>query len=237
MKFQLIIIALLFVACKSPQPNPSTTISLPYEIKTPTNLTNDSPLLILLHGYGSHKKDLASFGSRLNEKLVVVCPQAPNQVGNNRFAWYPLNLTAEKRYQFEDVKKVKGEIIQFIKEIRSKYGLNNSKVFVGGFSQGAIMSMYLGLTEHEQIDGIIALSGHLYPEVRNEIKYNSNLKNLKFFMSHGKQDNVLDFKTAEEGYNYLNNRAIHVDKFWYNSKHQITGENLRDMRSWLDKQL
>ena len=239
MKILYLFFLILFLgSCKTSTPDLSTTVSLAYEMKTPKELSKDSPILILLHGYGSNKKDLFGFANKLNENLVVACPQAPITLQNNRYAWYNLNLNASKnRYQYEDVQLAKKEIVKFIQEIKKKYGLSKSKVFVGGFSQGAIMSLYLGLSEPELIDGVIALSGHLYPEVRKAIKHNPNLSDLKIFMSHGKQDNVLSFEKAEEGYHYLNNHGIKVDQFWYDSKHQITSENFRDLRSWLDKQL
>ena len=239
MKYYTLLLVLIFTSsCKSTSPKPETVVSLPYEIKKPVNLTNNSPLLILLHGYGSNKKDLFSFAQRLDPKLVVVCPQAPIALQKNRFAWYNLNLNSNsEKYQYTDVQKAKSEIQQFISQIQTKYGLQESKVIVGGFSQGAIMSLYMGLTEPEFIDGVIALSGQLYPEVRNEIKFNPQLNKLKIFMSHGKQDNVLSFKEAEEGYHYLHNRGLKVANFWYDSKHQITPENFRDMQSWIAKQL
>ena len=235
---QLLILLLIIASCKTNNPKPNTVVSLPYEIKTPKNLTNNSPLLILLHGYGSNKKDLFSFANRLDPELVVVCPQAPIALQTNRHAWYNLNLSdPSNKYQFSDVKKAKQDILKFINEIQQKYGLHKSKVYVGGFSQGAIMSLYLGLSQPELVDGVIALSGHLYPEVKNEIKHNPDLSKLKIFLSHGKQDNVLGFAEAEDGFNYLNNRGIKVDKFWYNTKHNISAENFQDMKNWLAKRL
>ena len=37
----------------------------------------------------------------------------------------------------------------------------SNKIILGGFSQGAAMSMYVGLQYPEQLAGIIALSGYL----------------------------------------------------------------------------
>ena len=213
-------------------------VYLPYEIKQPKTGTSDSPLLILLHGYGSHEKDLFSFANQLDERLTIVCPQAPVPLQKNRYAWYDLDLNSStSRYKFSDVQKARENITRFIQQIQQKYGLQNSEVYLGGFSQGAIMSMYIGLSQPELIDGVIALSGQLYPEMKAEIKHNPDLSDLKIFMSHGKLDNVLTFEKAEEGYNYLNNRGIHVDKFWYHSRHQISNDNFRDMKNWIAKQL
>lgn len=236
----LVIISVLFlsVSCKTSTPDPLTKVRLAYEIKTPKSPTKNSPLLILLHGYGSNEKDLFGFADQLDDRLTVVCPRAPITLQTNRYAWYNLNLNSgETKYQFENVAKAKNEIVSFIKEIQQKHGLNNSKVIVGGFSQGAIMSSYIGLTEPEMIDGIIALSGHLYPEVRNQIKFNPALNDVAIFVSHGQQDNVLSFDQAKNGVDYLENRGLQVDEHYYQAKHQITSENFQSMKQWISNQI
>lgn len=235
---------LLTIGCReakesTPIKLPPVSVALNHEIRL-SNSTNrsDDPILILLHGYGSNEKDLFSFSNFLPKNINVISPQAPIILQGNNFAWYDINRNeGELKYRFNEVKKAKNGLLQFMEEVKAKYNLNSDKVFIGGFSQGAIMSLYLGLTEPDKVKGVIALSGHLYPEVKNEIDFNK-LDNLpSIFISHGRNDNVLSFKEAEIGVNFLESQNVNVDAFYYDSRHNISRENLNDMQSWLDGQV
>ena len=62
-----------------------------------------------------------------------------------------------------------------------------------GFSQGAILSMTLGLKLGNRIKGIIALSGYIPAFVKEEYDI-SHWMSVNAFISHGEHDQVLPYE-------------------------------------------
>ena len=63
-------------------------MSLHYIIKEPQNITPETPLLVLLHGYGSNEEDLFSFVTDLPEEWLVASFRAPLSTPYGGFCWY-----------------------------------------------------------------------------------------------------------------------------------------------------
>ena len=81
-----------------------------------------------------------------------------------------------------------------------------SRVFLFGFSQGAMMSMHVGLRREKSIGGISSFSGALiFPEDLDKIKNRTPI-----LMIHGEDDDVVPFKEMDKGYNHLKIQNIEV---------------------------
>ena len=61
-----------------------------FHIVQKSNLEDKSPLIILLHGYGSNEKDLFSFKEYLPNDATVVSFRAPLELFQNMYAWYQI---------------------------------------------------------------------------------------------------------------------------------------------------
>jgi len=66
----------------------SKKLSLEYKIREPKIPTDNPPLLILLHGYGSNEDDLFSFAPELPEEFLIISARAPLTLGVDSYAWY-----------------------------------------------------------------------------------------------------------------------------------------------------
>ena len=74
-------------------------------------------------------------------------------------------------------------------------------MYLIGFSQGAILSMTLGLKLQNRIKGIIALSGYIPAIVKEEYEI-SPLDGISVFISHGEYDHVLPYEWGEDAERY-----------------------------------
>ena len=45
--------------------------NLDYNIKKPTDITSESKVIVMLHGYGSNKEDLFSFSDYMDPKYLI----------------------------------------------------------------------------------------------------------------------------------------------------------------------
>jgi len=113
-------------------------LSLKYIVKEPTVKTQNTPLLILLHGYGSNEEDLYSFATELPKNLLIISARAPQNLDFGSYAWYSINFTADQG-KFSDIPEAieaRDKIATFIDEIQEKYEILPKNTFLLGFSQG-----------------------------------------------------------------------------------------------------
>ena len=69
--------------------------SLFYVERKPKENQEHTPLLVLLHGYGSHEQDLFSFAEELPHQLRIVSLRAPQSMGFGAYCWYEINFDAK----------------------------------------------------------------------------------------------------------------------------------------------
>ena len=72
-------------------------------------------------------------------------------------------------------------------------GIPANRVVLGGFSQGAAISLYTGLTGKFLLAGVVAMSGYL--PCRDTIKWDS-IQRPPILQCHGDDDQVVDYSMA-----------------------------------------
>lgn len=209
-------------------------LSLFYKVRQPTVKTENPPILILLHGIGSNEEDLFSFAPSLPGKYLVVSARAPITLSGTSFAWYKMQISGGKIvYEQDQERSSRALLVKFISEIKTKYNLSNSEVYLCGFSQGAIMSYSVALTHPNLVNGIAVMSGRLLEEVKPDIASKAKLKNLKIYIAHGTKDTVLPFQNAVDANAYLQSISLQPTFNQYDEAHIISAEMLKDLVNWL----
>ena len=212
----------------------NTESALEYIERPPLDPTKKAPLMVLLHGYGSNEKDLFSFASELPEELHIISLKAPHNLNSNSHAWYSINFDADQN-KFSDLEEAKTSlenITAFLNEIIGQKNIDASKVFVLGFSQGAILSYALALNTG-QIPYVIALSGYL----NEELLKNAVHSNTDFFISHGSVDQVIPVAWAQKAPVFLTKRNIENIYKEYPVGHGVHPQNFYDFKNWLEARL
>jgi phospholipase/carboxylesterase len=210
--------------------------SLHYLVRAPKTKTDNPPLLLLLHGVGSNEQNMFSFADALPDKYKVVSVRGPLTLGNGSYAWFQVQFGSNgpviNEEQAENARK---EIIRFIDDLKTVEKFDSNQVYLMGFSQGGIMSYSVALTEPEKVKGIAVMSGRLLPEIKPLVVSEDRLKKLKIFVSHGKQDPVLQYGYAEDAVAYLKSKKLQPDFHTYNELHTINRKMLADVTSWLNE--
>ena len=177
-------------------------MSLHYIVREPLLKTEQPPLLILLHGYGSNEQDLFSFAEELPKELLIISVRAPYEIGYGGYAWYAINFD-NVNGKFSDLKQAKislNKIAIFIDDIKTKYNTKPNKTFLLGFSQGAILSYSLSFFYPNKVNHIIALSGYVNTELLPE-KISKEIET-DYYSSHGIVDQVLPVDWARKSKKY-----------------------------------
>ena len=202
-----------------------------YELRRPaqTEPGKTYPALFLMDGIGSNEQNMLSLVNGLEDRFYIFSirghlPQPPG------YAFFTIQGYGKPHREVfdEGIRK----LTSFIDYACEDYPLDESQLFLLGFSQGAILSMTLGLTLGSRIKGIIALSGYIPAFVKEEYQIQS-VDNLSLFISHGVLDQVLPFDWGVANNEYFSGLGADVTFKTYQEGHTVSMDNHRDFMNWL----
>ena len=210
------------------------TESLYHVVRQPKKASQNPPMLLMLHGYGSNELDLFSFADELQDELLIISARAPYEMGMGGYAWYAIHLDAHNG-KFSDVEQAKESIktiSSFVDELKSKY--TPSKVFMLGFSQGAILSYAVSLNNPKKINHVLALSGYVNTDIISK-----EIKNIStdYYASHGTVDQVLPVDWARKSIPFLKSLNLDVEYSEYPVGHGVSPQNFFSAKDWIQKRL
>ncbi|UUC43890.1 alpha/beta hydrolase [Flavobacterium cerinum] len=215
------------------------SLSLFHLVREPKIKSDTNPLLLLLHGYGSNEEDLFSFASELPEEYYVISARAPHPMPPYGNAWYSIHFDNDANKFSDDDEAIESRqlISTFIDELIATYPIDKNKVTLIGFSQGAILSYAVALSDPEKIQRVVALSGYINPAILSNGYTENNLSKLKFFISHGTADQVIPVDWARKAPEFL--KALELDVVYkeYPVGHGVAPQNFYDFKSWLQQTL
>ena len=211
--------------------------SLHYLVREPKVATIHTPVVILLHGVGSNEKDLFNLAPSFPDNFLIISARGPLTIGPDRFGWFHVDFSSGKPViKFNEQEESRKLIAKFIGEMKAKYHFDDKNVYLGGFSQGGIMSYSVALTNPGLVKGIAVMSGRLLPEIKPLVPASDRHKDLSIFISHGTEDNVLNIDFAREAKSWLVSEHFTPNYHEYaGAGHQITQPMLQDMLEWLVK--
>ncbi|MCL5128482.1 alpha/beta hydrolase [Algibacter sp. L4_22] len=212
----------------------NTSLSLKHIIRK-SSLTENAPLLILLHGYGSDENDLFSFAGELPEELFIISVRAPYPMQPSGNAWYAINFDAEKGKWSDNEQAILSRdlIAKFIDEAIETYPVNKNNVSLLGFSQGSILSYAVALTYPEKIKNIVALSGYINPDIFPKPIQKEDYAHLDFYCSHGSVDQVIPVDWARQNAPYLSKLNIKHKYSEFPVGHGVAPQNFFELKEWL----
>lgn len=211
-------------------------LSLYHLVREPKVQQEKSPLLLLLHGYGSNEEDLFSFAEHLPAEYLIISARAPYPLPPYGNAWYAITFDSDMNKFSDDVQAVASRdlIAKFIDELIAHYPIDKDRVSLIGFSQGAILSFAVALTYPEKVERVLALSGYLNTDIIGNIN-KEEIAKLRFFISHGTVDQVIPVEWARKAPEHLKNLGLDVEYHEYPVGHGVAPQNFHDLLAWLEK--
>lgn len=178
----------------------------------------------MLHGRGADEHDLFGLKEYFDPRLTIYSLRAPYEFGWGGYAWF--DLYEDGTVDEESFLHSRKEILGFINILQSQ------KLFLLGFSMGAIMSYSIALANPGLCKGILCLSGFAPRQIDHEYKLNE-LQNLHIFISHGINDPVIPISSARKTKELLDSSNAHITYNEYQMAHQISEECLMDIKAWI----
>lgn len=203
-------------------------------IQVPDEVADGAPLLVLLHGRGSSRHDLAALHPHLPPGVILVTPEAPFPGAPWGYgpgsAWYrfiseglPDEATLTASLDALDV---------LLDALPGELPVRPGSLALGGFSQGGTTSVAYALTRPGRVARVINLSGFvpIHPAVRVTPE---SVAGTRFFWGHGTADPAIPFALAVRGRGELEAAGADLAAFDYSMGHGISAAELRDLRDWL----
>lgn len=165
----------------------------------PTSGSPPDSLIVLLHGLGADGNDLFSLTSLLSEhfpKAVFVAPNAPYPCDMSPFGYQWFSLQDRSFAAMSaGVKSVAPVLDAFLDTELRRYGINENRLVLLGFSQGTMMALHVALRRTRPCACILGFSGALVIEgdISNEI-----VSRMPIFLSHGDSDDVVPIEALEK---------------------------------------
>lgn len=206
-------------------------MDLHFLVREPQTITSKTPLLILLHGYGSNEQDLFSFVPTLPEDWLVVSFRAPFSTNYGGYSWFDIDLmNTDNRIDVQQAQESESAILENILKITNHYGLTHNETHLCGFSQGGILSYALALQNPELFSKVACMS--CYPEEKmltNMAKNKKKLEQLRFFISHGIDDAVIPMEWGRKAADMLYDLGCYFSFREYMSGHGVNQKNYMDL--------
>ena len=127
-------------------------------------------LVILLHGVGADGNDLIGLAPHFQQVLpgaLFVSPDAPFRYDMAPFGhqWFSIR-DFDRSSRLAGVRSAAPILDAFIDTTLAEHRLGEDRLALIGFSQGTMMSLYVGLRRQARLAGIIGYSGMLVGEER-----------------------------------------------------------------------
>lgn len=212
-------------------------MNLDYIVREPEQITPSTPILFMLHGYGSNEQDLFSFREDLPKDWILISFRAPGSTEYEGFSWFDINFNNPQNFidinQADEMIKV---VIQNIMSIINHYGLTESKTHLCGFSQGGILGYALALKHPELFNKIALMS--TYPEEKlltDIVNDKKKLENLRFFISHGTDDAIIPLEWGRKAADLLYDLSCYFSFREYMNGHGVNQKNYIDLMDFFAK--
>src|SRR5215471_3081946 len=198
------------------------TLPLVYLVRQPAIEAGTPPLLLLLHGIGSNEHDLYGLAPFLDQRFLIISVRAPNTLGPGSYAWFDADFTPRGPViNPEQAEASRKTLISFLHEATTAYGADPKRVYLMGFSQGAIMSASVALTQPELVAGVVLMSGRILPEIQPLIAANEKLTSLPFLVVHGTADMVLPISHGRASREFLSSLPVNLTYHEYPMGHEV----------------
>lgn len=211
-------------------------LSLRYVVNTPTGRpeTDEMPLVLIMHGRGADAHDLADISPMIDGPggYRFVFPNAPNawepspgmSFGYTWFEGLPpelKSLTASRRL-----------VADFMEQIVTRFPTPPGKVVLGGFSQGALMALDVGLRMTDRVAGIVAMSGALDEQDLPDLSLH---KDQRVLIVHGTGDEMIDVNLARRARRTLQRHGLNPEYHEFAMGHQVTQESMSAVAGFIRK--
>lgn len=204
----------------------------------PADRPRPTGLVIWFHGLGDTGQGWRHLVDQLGPRLPWLrwqFPDAPQQPvscnsGARMSSWFDLKSIPVSHGEYHDGLAASVAHVHRLLEEAKKDGISPSRVVLGGFSQGACLSLHAALTAREPIAGACALSGWVAGSTENMRNPNTPI-----LMCHGTADPIVPFPSGQRSSELLRRGGCANLRFkeYRGMEHSSSPEEFADVLQFL----
>jgi phospholipase/carboxylesterase len=182
--------------------------------------------LIVLHGTGGDENDLIGIGQAIAPGAAILSPRGNvSENGAPRF----FKRLAEGVFDPKEVRSRAEELARFIRAATTSYGLDPTRIFALGYSNGANIASTVMFIEPGLLQGAILFRPMLVyePEERNDLSSSS------VFISAGRMDPIVPVSSVERLVELFEASHAEVTLKWQLVGHNLAPSEVREAAEWL----
>ena len=159
-------------------------------------------------------------------------------------AWWPIDFEERLRLRLRGehgeadvppgLEAARAQLISLLDHVRDK--LAPTKLVLGGFSQGAMLSLDVALHSTRELSGLVLLSTTHLASAEWAARYEAR-RGLPVFMSHGTQDELLPFAVTEKLRDVMAAHGLEVEWVSFPGGHGIPPRVLQACAAFIERVL
>jgi len=187
------------------------------------------PLVVLMHGRGSHEHDLAGLFPLLPAAFHYASPRAPLDFAGGGFSWFAAGPPGSP--PVESVEASVTAVLEWLDHLAP-----SGPVAVGGFSQGGAMATHLMRHAPERFFAFVNLSGFIVP---GDAPADERLRTLQppVFWGRDVADPVIAQEAMRRTAEWLPAHSTLTERVYPGIGHSISREEVAHVSAFLSESL
>jgi phospholipase/carboxylesterase len=184
----------------------------------PAKKPGSNRLMIMLHGLGDSLEGFRWLPEALNIPwLNFLLVNAPDEYYGG-YSWYDFagDITP-------GVDRSRKLLFNLLDDQRAK-GFPTGQTILGGFSQGCLMSIEVGLRYPHLLAGIVGISGYVCKPETLLKELSPVAKQQRLLLTHGVMDPMIPFVHVRAQVELLKSVGLHIEWHEFAKAHNIAGE-------------
>lgn len=192
---------------------------------TPPSDLGDRPLVVLMHGRGSHENDLAALFPLLPPEFGYVSLRAPHRFEGGGYTWFASGAPGAPPIASVDASAL--AVLEWLYRVAP-----SGPVAAGGFSQGGALATHLMRHAPERFASFVNLAGFIVP---GEAPADERLRESRppVFWGRDAADPVIAASAAARTEQWLPTRSTLTSRTYPGIGHSISREEIADVSDFL----
>jgi len=185
----------------------------------PSRQSGSKRLMVMLHGMGDSIEGYRWMPDALNLPwLNYLLVNAPDEYYGG-YAWY--DFTGDIAPGVERSRK----LLESLLDAQVDKGFSSAETVLGGFSQGCLMSIEVGLRYPQRLAGIVGISGYVCNPEKLIQELSAVARQQRLLLTHGFMDPIIPFVQVRGQVQLLKNAGLNIEWREFIKAHTIAGED------------
>jgi phospholipase/carboxylesterase len=185
-------------------------------------------LLILIHGWMGDENSMWILARGIPPEYSILAPRGLFPVPEGGYSWREITPGSWGKASIDELRPALDEILVFVDEWSASKRVDSGQFDLLGFSQGAAMAYALALLHPERVRHVSALAGFI-PDNAEAYLDPRRFSGKRFFVSHGRQDNLISVERARSAVLWLKRAGANVTYCESDSGHKVNRECIKAM--------